>query len=190
MSVENNNYLFNSLINGNSKGILQIYKVVFPKVYSFVAKNSGQKEDAEDIFQKTLMQLATRFKDKKIAFSSSFEAYLFTACKNQWRKKLNSEKKWVTNVVSEEPIYDNEELEVHLETEEKWKLYKEMFEQLSANCKEVLKLFYQKLPYAAICQELGYASEPVARQRVFKCRSKLSSLIKKDIRYKQIKASQ
>lgn len=188
MSVENTKYLYNSLIKGDSSGILQIYKLVFPKVASFVMRNSGQREDAEDIFQKTLMQIAARFKEKEVEFTSSFEAYLFTACKNQWRRTLNSQKKRVTNHNNDEPTNEYEEKAYVLAEEEKWKLYYEKFDLLSDNCKEVLKLFFQKISYARIVEELSYSSESVARQRVFKCRNKLSSLIKKDSRFSKIKS--
>ncbi|MDC8004681.1 RNA polymerase sigma factor [Aureisphaera galaxeae] len=193
MSAENTNYLYNSLIQGDRKGILAIYKLVYPKVQSFVIRNSGAAEDAEDVFQKTLMQLAVRFRQRNTPFTGSFEAYLYTACLNQWRRILNSEKKWVTKQQDLESLHEYQEISISQteekeDEEEKWILYREMFELLSDNCKEVLRLLYKKLPYAKICEILGYSSEVVARQRVFKCRKKLSSLIQKDPRYKHIMA--
>ena len=186
MSTENTNYLYKSLVKGDNKGILTIYKLVYPKVLAFVLRNSGVHEDAEDVFQKTLMQLAIRFSNKQGEFTGSFEAYLLTACKNQWRRILNSEKKWVTKKQKPESMHVYQEMPEYDYEGEKWVLYREKFEFLSSNCKEVLQLFFKKWPYSKIQSELEYSSESVARQRVFKCRKKLSILIRKDTRYAKI----
>ena len=81
-----------------------------------------------------------------------------------------------------------ERLKKKLLEQEKWELYTEMFNKLSENCKEVLGFYYNKVSYADIVKKLSYTTESVARQRVFKCRKKLSDLVKKDKRFKQLKA--
>ena len=48
-------------------------------------------------------------------------------------------------------------------------------------------LFLKKRSHKEIAEELGYNSETVVRQRVFKCKSKLVKVIKKDSSYKKLK---
>jgi len=188
MSNENTKYFCDSLINGDNKGILKIYQLVYPKVLKFVLKNSGQTEDAEDVFQKALIQFSARLKLKRIEFHSSFEAYLFTICMNLWRRELNLKKRRVTNIPNQEHYDEQSDSIQEILEQEKWELYTEMFNKLSNNCKEVLGFYYNKVSYADIVKKLSYTTESVARQRVFKCRKKLSDLIKKDKRFKQLKA--
>ena len=45
----------------------------------------GNTTDAEDIFQKALLQIVVRYKKEKFQIKTSFEGYLFTVCKNLWR---------------------------------------------------------------------------------------------------------
>ena len=71
--------------------------------------------------------------------------------------------------------------------QEKWELFQEKLEALSDNCKTILKLFFKKTPYVEIAKKLEYASDNVLRQRIFKCKKKLSELIKKDSRYTLLK---
>jgi len=71
--------------------------------------------------------------------------------------------------------------------QEKWELFQEKLTQLSGNCKQLLQLFFQKVPYKDIVEKLGYNTDNVVRQRIFNCKSQLTKLIKKDSRYKQIK---
>jgi RNA polymerase sigma factor (sigma-70 family) len=188
MSNENTKYFCDSLINGDNKGILKIYQLVYPKVLKFVLKNSGQTEDAEDVFQKALIQFSARLKLKRVEFHSSFEAYLFTICMNLWRRELNLKKRRVTNIPNQEHYDEHSDSIQELLEQEKWELYTEMFNKLSENCKEVLGFYYNKVSYADIVKKLSYTTESVARQRVFKCRKKLSDLVKKDKRFKQLKA--
>ena len=89
------NDLLNGLISGDKEQILFIYQKLFPKVLQFVLRNKGNEQDAEDIFQKSLLQLIARFKLRETPEIKSVEAYLFTINKNLWRRELNK-KEWVT----------------------------------------------------------------------------------------------
>ena len=71
--------------------------------------------------------------------------------------------------------------------QERWELFTEKLEVLSENCKKILEKFFRKVSYKNIVKELGYSSETVARQRVFKCKKKLMETITSDIRYKSLK---
>lgn len=183
--VDNSLYL-EALLKGNSKIINTIYENNFINVKSFVLKNKGLVEDAEDIFQKALLQLAVRYKKEKFVINSSFDAYLFTVCKNLWRRELNKSKFKVTNS-SVIALKDNDQdIALSILEQKRWELFAESLELISENCKQVLILFFANVSYAKIVETLGYASENVARQRVFKCKNRLKELVKKDKRFKTL----
>jgi len=184
--VTDNSFFLKALINNDSAVIKQIYQANFFKVRTFVIKNKGQGEDAEDIFQKALLQLAVRYKKEKFVIEANFDAYLFTVCKNLWRRELNRSKIKVTNSGFLEPKDDNEDVALAVLEQKRWELFTECLRQISDNCKVVLKLFFEKVSYAKIVKELNYNSETVARQRVFKCKNKLKELVKKDVRFKEL----
>jgi len=72
----------------------------------------------------------------------------------------------------------------NFEAQEQMELYREKFNLLSDNCKEILSLFFNNISYDRIIKELSYASINTARQRIFKCKNKLISLIKADPLFK------
>lgn len=180
--------LLEDLIAGNEEGISEIYRRIFPKVAKFVRQNKGDLADAEDIFHKALLQLMARIRVQKFEISSSLEAYLFTACKNLWRRALNKSKKWVTNDNVVELRSEERDMSYAVLEQERWELYQESFRRLSENCKQILGMFFKKVSYKEMMKTLSYASETVVRQRVFKCKAKLTKFIKSDPRYKNLKS--
>lgn len=180
--TDNSNYL-KALLNNNSKVIKAIYENNFFKVRSFVMDNKGQQTDAEDIFQKALLQLAVRYKKEKFEITSSFEAYLFTVCKNLWRRELNKVKIRVTKHDVLELKDENEDIAMAVIEQKRWELFTECLELISENCKAVLKLYFSKISYKDMVKKLNYNSETVARQRVFKCKNRLTELVKMDKRF-------
>lgn len=185
--MTDNSFFLKALINSDSKVIKDIYKSNFFKVRAFVVKNKGQLQDAEDIFQKALLQLAVRYKKEKFIINSSFEAYLFTVCKNLWRRELNKSKTKVTKHDFIEPRDDDEDIAIAVLEQKRWELFTESLERISDNCKQILKLFFAKASYVDIMNKFNYNSETVVRQRVFKCKNKLKELIVKDKRFNSLK---
>jgi len=186
MTQQNSNIYLNALLKGDEKIIVKIYGDMLPKVVSFIKNNKGTQQDAQEIFQKALYQLTARVKIRNFEINTSFEAYLFTACKNLWRRELNNRKKEVRNdgvfeLVSEERDNSNAVLE-----QERWELFEEKITLLSENCKKLLTLYFKKTSYKAIVEKFNYANENTAFQRVFKCKKRLADLVKLDKRFQEL----
>jgi len=181
-----NSFYLQAIANGDSKTIKTIYTTVLPKVIRFVFQNKGQEEDARDIFQKALLQLSVRYQKEAFEITSSFEAYLFTVCKNLWRRELNKLKREVTTDEVIELKDDSEDIIYSILDQKRWELFQENLEKISVNCKRILKLFFAKTPYIEIMNQFNYSSETVVRQRVFKCKNKLITLVKSDKRFNEL----
>ncbi len=184
--MTDNSFFLEALINNDSKVISDIYKANLFKIRTFVLKNKGQQQDAEDIFQKALLQLAVRYKKEKFVINTTFEAYLFTVCKNLWRRELNKSKIKVTNKEFVEPKDDNEDIALAVLEQKRWELFTESLELISENCKQILKFYFAKSSYADMMMKFKYNSETVVRQRVFKCKNKLKELVRKDQRFNSL----
>ncbi len=185
--MPDNQYFIQGILNSDERVITEIYTHSFPKVLKFVLQNKGQQVDAEDVFQKALMQISVRIKHRDLeTIRSTFEAYLFTACKNLWRRELNKSKKTVTNDGVMELVSEESDMAYALLEQERWELFKEKLEKLSDNCKQIMMLFLKKVSYADMATQLSYSSETVVRQRVFKCKAKLIASVKSDNRFKNL----
>jgi len=178
-----NNFYLEVLLKGDSKEIQNIYKNNFFKVRKFVLQNKGQQQDAEDIFQRALMQLTVRYKKEKFEIKSTFEGYVFIACKNLWRRELNKSKLMVTSGEVFTLVDEEKDMALALIEQKKWEMFQDGLNKISANCKEILKMFFEKISYSEMVKKMQYNSEAVARQRVFKCKAKLKEIIQSNKEY-------
>ena len=176
-----------ALVTGDSKVVSEIYKASYPSVQKFVLANKGNSQDAEDIFQRALLQIAVRHRKDRVIIKSSFNAYLFTVCKNLWRRELNSYNSRVTKKEELEPKGEYYDDAVAAIEQKRQDLFIEKLGEMSDNCKQVLTMFFAKHSYAEMLEQTDYTSETVVRQRVFKCKKKLTELIKKDKRFNDLK---
>ncbi len=180
-------FLLHSLITGNEVGIVEIYKKVYPKVLNYVLKHDGSEDDAKDVMQKALLQLSARAQVKEFHITSSFEGYLFTTCKNVWRREVKISKSRVTNNEVIDLVHEEREIALAAFEQEKWELFQEKLLEVSENCQKILTYFFNKTPYRKIAKALGYATENTVRQRIFKCKAKLKEAIQSDSRYHELK---
>jgi len=186
MTQPNANVYIEALFEGNEKVILKMYQEILPKVAGFIIKNKGTQQDAQEIFQKALYQLTARVRVKKFKINTSFEAYLFTACKNLWRRELNNRKREVRNDGVFELVSEEQDNGKAILEQERWELFEEKINSLSESCKELLKLYFKKTSYKAIVEKFNYANENTAFQRVFKCKKRLADLVKLDKRFQEL----
>ena len=186
MQKNNSQLYLEGLLSGNETIIKKIYEKNFQTIVALIKSNNGTYEDAEEIFHKALYQLTARVKVRNFEIKSTFEGYLYIVCRNLWRKELNFRNKQVRNDrVIELNSKQQNDSEFILE-QERWELFEEKLNLLSDNCKGLLKKYFNKTPYKEIVKEYNYASENVAFQRIFKCKKRLSELIKKDYRFKNL----
>lgn len=175
------------LTEGKQEDIILLYQEVFPKVERFVLSNSGRVGDADDIFQKALLQLIVRYKKEAFEINTTFESYFVSVCKNLWRRELNVSKFTTNNTETIENLSEDTNTAFAIVEQERYELFTEKLASLSDNCKQLLKLFFKKTSYTTIMQKFNYTSENVVRQRIFKCKKRLIELIKKDSRYTNLK---
>ncbi|MGB3465829.1 MAG: sigma-70 family RNA polymerase sigma factor [Cyclobacteriaceae bacterium] len=180
--MEKSEIYINALIQNDESVIKEIYDELFPKVKNFIVRNGGNTDEAQDIFHDALLYIIVTQKDKAMNIQS-FEAYLFTICKNMW-KRISTKRVMKAEVPT--LVDDSQELGRFMLEQECFDFYIDKFQMLSKNCQEILSEYFNNQSYEDLMKEFSYGSVNTIRQRVYKCRIKLIKLIKEDIRYKKI----
>ncbi|MDC8002458.1 sigma-70 family RNA polymerase sigma factor [Aureisphaera galaxeae] len=171
-------------LGGEPDILRKIYSQSFPTVRGYIMSRNGSKAEAEDIFHNALVTLYVKLKNDELQIQS-FESYLFTMCRNMWRRERSKNR--VTNLDTIPLVDESVDMAKFSIEQSQWDLYQEKFKELSENCRKLLGMTFKKIAYKEIVTFFNYASETVARQRVFKCKSRLLQLIKRDPRYLRLK---
>lgn len=164
-----------------------VYKTFYPQIKFFITSNSGSEDDAQDIFQEAIVVIFRKLTQEQLQISCTFKTYLYSVCRLLWLKQL--EKRKIKNEVS---IERNDYIELSDNTEdlgeknERFKLYQEYFKQLTEDCRKVLEMSLEKVPYKQIAVIMGYKSDKYAKKRKYQCKEKLIKHIKGDPKFKEL----
>jgi RNA polymerase sigma factor (sigma-70 family) len=175
--------LIKGLKEQNSKCIRYLYKEYFPLAKSIVERNSGNHEDAEDLFQDSIVVLYKRLTRENIILKCGLKTFFYGICKNLWMQRLD--RKWrllYSENMAEEPAgsYEIIDREFSEEILEKKRLYQKHFLALPKRCQKLLLLYLKDLPLKKIAEELGLKNEEYAKARKYSCKNMLRKRIMND----------
>ncbi|WP_298548624.1 sigma-70 family RNA polymerase sigma factor [uncultured Aquimarina sp.] len=179
--------ILEGIISGDEVVIKAFYKKNYNYIRGYILQNSGEEEDAEDVFQDALVVMYQKLKSDTLDINVSIRTYFYAICKNIWRSRLRKKRKLIFD---SELILVNEESEQYIiediEKKEREQVYRKYFLRLSDACKEVLSLVFAGNNMKEIARITGYA-EGYARKKKFECKKSLLDNIEKDPMYQELK---
>ncbi len=169
--------------------IRYLYREFFPLAKSFVTKNSGTFQDAEDVFQDGIVVLFQKSMDSDLNLKCSLKTYFYSICRNIWMQRLD--RKWrllyQDNFVNEaEGSYETEITEVDEEKLERTRIYQLHFLSLPHDCQRILLLFLKKTPFREIAISLGFRDDQAVKTRKYLCKNMLRRRILRDPKCKNL----
>ncbi len=131
---------------GNFRLLEELYEKNAPQVRRWILNNSGNMEDAKDIFQETLISIIKKAHDPDFCLTYPIGGLIFQISKNKWTDELRKKKtiRKVRNGLKERLNNQEEDFTLAVENfKQEERLQKKLdnsFEQLSVHCKQLLKL--------------------------------------------------
>lgn len=188
-NIHEDQKFIDGLVQNNSFVIREIYEKFAPKVIGFVCKNSGDREQAEDLVQEVLLVIYDQARTKKLQLTCPFDAYFFLLCKRKWLNILKkSSLQKVT--INEEIVSANEPVqEPVLETETfatRQSLYEHMFQKIGDVCKELLTKSFELDSMEEVANALN-VTYGYARKKKSLCIGKLTKMIQESPVYQNLK---
>ncbi|HTF04666.1 MAG TPA: sigma-70 family RNA polymerase sigma factor [Bacteroidia bacterium] len=155
-----------------TSAIKALYKH-FAVVRQLVLKNSGSKQDAEDIYQESLIILFRKVKESDFVLTSALSTFLIGICRLQWMNELRKRNKSATESLGEIPVDEAERFAAYLDEESKFKQAEKALSELGEKCRDILRLFYfDKLDFKTIASKVGLSNERVAKNQKYRCLEK------------------
>lgn len=164
------NKIINDLKGENNNAFGQLYKEYFGMVNRFVTNNNGNKDDAEDIFQDTMLVLVEKLRQDNFQLTASIKTYIMAIAKNLWLKRLRDSYK---KVEFSEPFHNKffEEINLAIEQEKTyWDKLQKYLHKITDHCKRLIHdIFFKEKAIEQIQREYGYSTKHNAQNQKHKC---------------------
>jgi RNA polymerase sigma factor (sigma-70 family) len=183
-----NEELLSGILRNDNRVLLHIYKTYYNRISSLIIRNSGNEDDANDVFQEAIIVIFRKLKEDNLTLiDCAFETYLYSVCRLLWLKQLEKKRKNIVQLEDvmqySESIYDSDMFEL-IKKNERYRLYQGHFEELGQECQKILRLFFDKVPLKKIAEIMGLSSEGYAKKRKHQCKEILVKKIKQDEEFK------
>lgn len=156
-------------------GLLEeIYKNYAPQVSKWVQRNNGSADDAQDVFQETILALHQKAADPDFVLTCPLGALIFKISKNKWLNQLRKKSKDAEVRIIEGERYKDEGsilpiLEEVEETEIRHQKLDETFKQLSDICQKLLRLLAEGMTSSEIATTLSMTNANTVYRRKSAC---------------------
>lgn len=146
----------------------------------WVTRNSGTEMDAEDAFQKGLINFLLNLETGRYQFqqNAKITTVVFEYCKRVWLNELNSSriKTRTTMPDAYDPAQDKD-LQEDLEREEIITQVRQALSQLKKDCRQLIEWFYmEEFSLREIADKLGM-KESSTKQKRYDCTEHLKKLV-------------
>lgn len=171
--------IIEAIRSGNNDAALKyLYKDPLNKIRSFILKNSGSLDDANDVFQEAVITLFHYVQTGKYKEEYELDGFLFRVAKNKWIDIARKNKK----VINDELIgFDHSDHTNHLDEiikQEKLNTFHELFNKLEDNCKKILSyVMFEKKSMKEISALMDFKDEKVAKNQNYRCKKYFSKLL-------------
>jgi RNA polymerase sigma factor (sigma-70 family) len=179
--------LLNALQQGRppDDAIRQLYRSYFDMAWGFVRQNSGNQQDAEDIFQEVVIRFIELVQKQKFRGETSVNNFLYSITRHIWLNELKRrgraqrrELKYDREADKGEEGQDNWLAEQEIRTQ-----LMRLIEELGEACKKILVAFYYEgRPMREILGMMDYQNEQVLRNKKYKCMVQLEERLTGDAR--------
>ncbi len=166
--------------NDNNK-VWQYMKItVYPMILNLVIKNSGNKEDAEDIYQQAIITVIRNIRDKPdFKLTSKFSTYFFAICQNLNLKRINRKTPDYEGDLSTIETNADDNIDDKISKLEAIKDLRFAISQLGEKCQKIIRLRdLEEMKFKEIGEKLGM-KENTANQLHRRCLCELIKIMKK-----------
>ncbi|WP_338812554.1 sigma-70 family RNA polymerase sigma factor [Bernardetia sp. Wsw4-3y2] len=182
--------LLTEFCEGNEKAFSKLYQYYYGFVENYVCKNKGTTEDAQDIFQETLIVFLEKLKKEDFYLTASLKTYIIAISKNLWLNVLRKNKKTtvysLANSDEDESEFNQKAIEAILSNSFDIELENEKpmidklgdyFSRLTSHCQNLLStIIEEEKSTEEIQKEFGYTTRHNLRNQKHKCVNQLKKV--------------
>jgi len=166
------------ILNNSEDALNKLYVGYYPMVLQFILNNSGDEDDAKDVYQEAIIVLYNKIKSGNFELSSKLKTYIYSVSRRIWLKKLTQQSKKSNNISDFEDVVAVEvDMEIHEEKDKQFEKMQSALVHLGEPCKTIIQDFYiNNLSMQDISEKFGYTNTDNAKTQKYKCLQRLKKL--------------
>ncbi len=182
MNAVNHQQLLLALQQPNiDQPVAELYRQFHPSVLAMVIAQGGTEEDANDVFQDSMLSFVQTVKAGKFRGESSIKTFFISIARHLWMNELRSRQR-------RQQRHEN-----YMQTSDHWqappagsvvcqsKGIETVFEHIGEVCRQLLLGFYfEKKSMRQLLEAFNYDNEQVLRNKKSKCLKKAKELLASD----------
>lgn len=168
------------LRKGDEQGLMMLYEANRTMITTYVLRNSGNPDDAEDMIQEALVILWERVRSGRFEQSAKLSTFLFAAVRNLWSRRLARSRREKPETFAEIDPPDDQAspLEALMENETIDQVRRAL-DKLGEQCRKILLLFYwEERSMEEIAVTMGFANAETVKSKKYQCKKGLERLLK------------
>lgn len=174
----------------DAKVLDDLYKRYRGPVFSYIRKNNGSLEDAQDIFQEALIIFYKHVIDGKFNPKFTIGGFIFSISKNLWINQAQRNKRiyYTDNLLNNDQNVQKESTIMHhIITDERDHAISSVLNELDERCRTLLKhVIYDNMKMDEISNLMGFSSANTAKTKHYKCKKRLITIVQKYPNFKDI----
>ena len=185
--------LFEALRTETPAAFEHLYRQYYRMTAAYVTQNGGSGDDAQDVFQETLVALVKNLRKPDFALQAKLSTYLYAVARNIWLYRRRGqtantpiENQTVAQQISDFPDMTDDSMSEITAHEQKHLLMARIFAQIGADCRELLRrYYYEDTPLKDIAHIMGF-TEAFVRVKKNRCMNDFRSRVAEDPEYREI----
>lgn len=185
--------LFEALRHETPAAFEHLYRQYYRMTAAYVTQNGGSGDDAQDVFQETLVALVKNLRKPEFALQAKLSTYLYAVARNIWLYRRRGqtantpiENQTVAQQISDFPDMTDDSMSEITAHEQKHLLMARIFAQIGADCRELLRrYYYEDTPLKDIAHIMGF-TEAFVRVKKNRCMNDFRSRVAEDPEYREI----
>lgn len=160
--------------------IRSIYRNNFDSLTWYVMNNSGNRQDAEDVFQEVVVTFIDLVQKNKFRGESTVKTFLYSLNRHIWLNELKKRGRALAREEKYEKAQDRvvEDTSQYIAERENKNEITRLVGKLGGNCQQILLLFYyENWPMKQILETMHYENEQVLRNKKYKCLKQLEQIL-------------
>ena len=165
---------------GDQGALAELYRENRRPIRSFILRNSGSEDDAEDLLQEALVVVWERVRSGRFEQSARVGTFMYATVRNMWLRRLARRRREAGGTPAEtEAVSDTPSpLEALMESEAA-SLVRDALDRLGDPCRRLLLLYYwEELPMERIAAAMGFANADTAKSKKYQCKKSLEQILR------------